>query len=124
MKLQLLEKIMNFIINLLINAVSAFVLAMYIFPDHGVSVEGFQPALIFALILGIVNAIVKPIFSFLTLPLTVLSLGLFIFVINALMVMLAEYFVPGFEIHGFWWALGFSILLSIVSSVLSSLLKS
>ena len=113
---------MNFIINLLINAVSAFVLAKYILPDSGVSVEGFKPALIFALILGLVNAIVKPIFSFLTIPLTVISLGLFIFVINALMVMLAAYFVDGFTINGFWWALGFSILLTIVSSVLSSLL--
>ena len=112
---------MNFILNLLINAVSAFVLAKYIL-KAGVEINGFMPALIFALILGLVNAIVKPILIILTIPITILSLGLFIFVINALMVMLAAYFVPGFKIDGFWWALGFSILLTIVSSVLSSLL--
>lgn len=111
---------MNFIINLLVTAVSAFLLAEYIFAD-GVRIEGFMPAIIFALVFGIVNAIIKPILVVLTIPVTVLSLGLFIFVINALMVMLAAYFVNGIEIDSFWWALGFSVLLAIVSSLLGSL---
>lgn len=80
-----------------------------------------MPAIIFALVFGIVNAIIKPILVVLTIPVTVLSLGLFIFVINALMVMLAAYFVNGIEIDSFWWALGFSVLLAIVSSLLGSL---
>lgn len=113
-------KHMNFIINLLVTAVSAFLLAEYIFAD-GVHIDGFMPAIIFALIFGIVNAIIKPILVVLTIPVTVLSLGLFIFVINALMVMLAAYFVNGIEIESFWWALGFSVLLAIVSSLLGSL---
>lgn len=112
---------MNFIINLLVTAVSAFLLAKYIFPADAVRIDGFMPALIFSLIFGIVNAIIKPILVILTIPVTILSLGLFIFVINALMVLLAAYFVAGIHIDNFWWALGFSILLAIVSSVLGSL---
>lgn len=111
---------MNFLINLLVTAVSAFLLAEYIFVD-GVHIDGFLPALIFSLIFGIVNSIVKPILVILTIPVSVITLGLFIFVINALMVLLAAYFVSGIEIDSFWWALGFSILLAIVSSVLGSL---
>ena len=111
---------MNFIINLLVTAVSAFLLAQYIFPEQ-VHIDNFGAALIFSLIFGIVNAIIKPILVILTIPVSILTLGLFMFVINALMVMLAAYFVDGITIASFWWALGFSILLAIVSSVLGSL---
>lgn len=111
---------MNFLVNLLVTAVSAYLLANYILVD-GVHIDGMMPAIIFALVLGIANAIVKPILVTLTIPVTVLTLGLFILVINALMVLLAAYFVSGIDIDGFGWALGFSILLSIVSSVLGSL---
>lgn len=113
---------MNFIINLLITAVAAFVLGTYVL--DGVAIDGFGAAIIFALILGIVNAIVKPILTFLTIPITVMTLGIFLLVINALMILLVDYLYDGIEVANFWWALGFSILLSLLSSILGSLVGS
>jgi putative membrane protein len=73
---------------------------------------------VLALVLAILNAIVKPILIFITLPITVVTLGLFLFVINALIILLADKLLKGFQVNGFWWALLFSLLLSIVTSVL------
>jgi putative membrane protein len=73
-----------------------------------------------ALVLAILNAIVKPILILLTLPLTILTLGLFLFVINAVIILLAGSFIDGFVVDGFWWALLFSLLLSIITSLLTS----
>jgi putative membrane protein len=87
--------------------------ASYLLP--GVHVTGFVPALIAALLLGIVNAFIKPILLFLTLPINILTLGLFTLVINALLVLLVAALVPGFRVDGFWWAIAFSILLVIVN---------
>jgi len=84
----------------------------------GVHIDTFWTAIILAIVLAILNAIVKPVFIFLTLPITIVTFGLFLFVINAGMILLAAKFVKGFEVDGFWWALLFSLLLSIVTSVL------
>lgn len=111
---------MGFIVNLLVTAVAAFVLGKYIMP--GVHIDGFGAALIFALVLGLVNAIVKPILTILTIPVTILTLGIFLLVINALMILLADYFVDGIQVDGFWWALGFSIMLAFLSSIIGSLI--
>jgi putative membrane protein len=73
---------------------------------------------VLAIVLAILNAIVKPILVFITFPITVVTLGLFLFVINALIILLADKFIRGFNVDGFWWALLFSLLLSIVTSVL------
>jgi len=80
-------------------------------------------AIVVAVVLGIVNTFIKPILLLLTFPLTILSLGLFYFVINALMVLLVSAIVPGFKVSGFFWALIFSLVLSIVSFFLNSLAK-
>ncbi|MXV37834.1 phage holin family protein [Flavobacteriaceae bacterium Ap0902] len=111
---------MNFIINLLSTAIAAFVLAEYLL--SGVQIKNFGAAIIFALVLGLVNAFVKPLLTILTIPVTVITLGLFLLVINALMIQIASYFVSGINVDTFWWALLFSILLSLLSSLISGLL--
>ena len=86
----------------------------------GIHIDTYWTALVFALVLAVANVILKPILVLLTIPLTIITLGLFLFVINALMVLLAAHFVNGISIDGFWWALVFGLLLSIVSSLLFS----
>ncbi len=99
----------------------AVVLAAYILP--GVSVDGYFTALVVALVLGVVNVLVKPVLILFTIPLTVLTLGLFLLVINASMILLVDYFVDGFSVDGFWWALAFSLILSVFNSLFSDLAK-
>lgn len=82
----------------------------------GVKIDGFKPALIAAIVLGALNVIVKPILVVLTFPITVLTLGLFLLVINAIIVSLAGYLVPGFWVRGFWAAVFASIVISICSA--------
>jgi putative membrane protein len=87
----------------------------------GVLLTGFVSALIVSLVLGLVNAFIKPFLVLITLPINILTLGLFTLVINALLIMLVSYLVPGFKVDGFWWALIFSVTLSITSWLLSLL---
>jgi putative membrane protein len=108
---------MNFVIRLLITALVAFGLS-YLLP--GIHIDSFFTALIVALVLAVLNALVKPILIILTLPITIITLGLFLLVINALLIMLGSKLVDGFQVDGFWWALLFSILLSVTTSILSS----
>jgi putative membrane protein len=108
---------MNFLVRLLITAIVAFALAHFL---PGIHIDSLWTALIVALVLAILNAIVKPILILLTLPLTILTLGLFLFVINAVIILLAGSFIDGFVVDGFWWALLFSLLLSIITSLLTS----
>ncbi len=89
----------------------------------GVEVTGFVAALIVAIVLGLLNFIVKPMLVVLTIPITIMTLGLFLFVINACIIMLADNFIDGFGVNGFWIALLFSILLSIFQSIAYSLLE-
>ncbi len=111
---------MSFIVHLIINMVAILIIA-YLLPKV-IRVDGFLPALIAAFLLGIVNAILRPILVFLTLPLTILTLGLFLLVINGLMLWLVAAFVKGFYVNGFWGAIFGSILISIVSWIFSKLL--
>jgi len=111
---------MNFIIRFLLNGLAVLATAYIL---DGVSVDGYATALIVALVLSIANAIVKPILIVLTIPITVLTLGLFLLVINAMMILLVDYIVADFEVDGFWWALGFSLILSIFNSLLDDLSK-
>lgn len=94
----------------------AVLIAAYVLP--GVHVESFFVALVAAVVLGIINMFLKPVLILLTLPINIVSLGLFTFVINALLVQLASNLVPGFQVDGFLWALAFSVVLSIVHSFL------
>lgn|SRR5690554_1796450 len=110
---------MNLIIRLLITAVVVVILANVL---PGVEVAGFTSAIILAIVLVILNAVLKPILVILTLPITIMTLGLFLLVINACIILLADEFMGGFKVSGFWVALLFSVLLSFLESVLYSLL--
>jgi len=94
----------------------AVIVAAYVLP--GVSVSGFLAAFVAAVVIGFVNTVLRPLFIFLTLPITLLSMGLFTLVINAVLILLASAIVPGFVVAGFWWALLFSIVLWLVNAVL------
>ncbi len=109
---------MGIIIRLLITAVVAFGLTYVL---SGVHIDSFTTAIVFAIILGILNLIVKPVLSILGLPLTIITLGLFSLVINAAVVYLAVYFIDGMKIDGFGWALIFSIALSLITSLLDGI---
>lgn len=109
---------MEILINILISGIAVFVTS-YLLP--GVTVENFGTALLVGIILGVVNAVVKPILLFLTFPITLITLGLFTFVVNALMILLVDALVSGFSVSNFWWALLFSLIVSVVGSVLRSL---
>ena len=108
---------MNFILRLLISGIIAYVLAKIL---SGVHISDITTAIIFALVLACLNAIVKPILVLLTLPITVVTLGLFLFVINALIILLADKLLDGIRVDVFWWALIFSVILSVFSSALNA----
>jgi putative membrane protein len=101
-----------FLLHLFLTAGAILIVARMV---RGVQVTGFGSALVGALVLGLVNAIVRPIMILLTLPLTILTLGLFLFVINALMLWLVAAFVPGIKIRGFGPALIGSLLLTLLN---------
>lgn len=107
---------MDFLLSLLVSAI-AIVVTAYFLP--GIEVKGFGRALIAALVLALINAVVKPIMIILTLPITILTLGLFLLVINALVVMLVSKLVSGFHIQNFGWAFIFALVLSLVNGLLS-----
>lgn len=106
---------MKIFIHWLVAAI-AIIISAYILP--GVSVAGFTVALVVAVVLGIINAFLRPLFVLLTLPITVLTLGLFVFVINGLLVMLAANIVPGFTVDSLLSGILFAIVLALVSAVL------
>lgn len=108
---------MKFIVKLLVSAL-VILLTGWLLP--GVSVEGIWTALLVALVLAVLNTLVKPILVIFTIPLTILTLGLFLLVINGLIILLADALVGGFEVANFWWALLFSIIVSIVMSIYES----
>ena len=89
----------------------------------GVQVNNFGSALIAAFVLGMFNTLLRPVLVVLTFPVTVLSLGLFLFVINALMFWLAGSLFKGFQVNGFWWAVGGALLYSLISSFLTNLIN-
>lgn len=110
---------MLIVIAWIINAVALLAVPYMM---HSVQVDSFGAALISALILGFVNAVVRPILVLLTLPVTVLTLGLFILVINGLMFWVVAQLVDGFHVAGFWSAVGGAIVYSIISWALSTLI--
>lgn len=110
---------MDILIKILVNGLAVFATA-YILP--GVHVENFVTAIIVGVVLGIINAFVKPILVILTLPITIVTLGLFYLVLNALLILLVSQIVPGFTIDSFWWALLFGFVMSVVSWLLNSLI--
>ena len=99
----------------------AIIIASYLV--DGIRVGGFFSAFLAAAILGILNAFLRPILFILTLPLNIMTLGLFTFVINGILLMMASGVIPGFEVHGFWSAVFGSLLISVVSWVLNSFIN-
>jgi putative membrane protein len=108
---------MTFILRILLTAVVVVFLAKFL---PGVAVAGYFTAIIVALVLALLNLIVKPVLILLTLPVTIITFGLFLIVINAIIILLADAFVDGFDVSGFWIALLFSLLLSFTQSLLFS----
>ena len=111
---------MIFIFRILLTGILVVLLSKFL---PGVTVAGYLSAIMVAVVLALLNLIVKPILLLLTLPITVITLGLFLFVINAVIILLADAFVNGFDVAGFWIALLFSILLSIFQSIVFSLIE-
>ncbi|MBS3986114.1 MAG: phage holin family protein [Selenomonadales bacterium] len=110
----------KFLWRVVFNAVGLWVMTEYLVP--GISVASTEALLIAALVLGVVNAIVRPIVLILSLPLNILTLGLLTFVINGLMLSITAALVPGFYITTFWTAVWGAILLTVISYVLNALL--
>ncbi len=98
--------------------VSTFAVVIASYLIGGVEVESFTTAIVVAFVLGVLNALLKPLLVILTIPVTIMSFGLFLLVINAFIIQLAAYLVPGFMVANFWWALWFGIILTIVSWIL------
>ena len=111
---------MRLILRVLLNGFALYVADYFL---NGITLAGLVPALIGGLVLGVVNAIIRPVLIVLTLPFTLLTLGLFIFVVNALCFGLAAAVVPGFDVDSFWAALGGALIVSVVSWILSAALK-
>jgi len=111
---------MKGLLQWIISSVAVYITAYLL---SGVVIESVLVAVITALIIGLINSILKPILFVLTLPINILTLGLFSLITNGLLIMLADFIVPGFEVENFWWALLFSIILSIVTFFLKTIFK-
>lgn len=105
------------LMRIIITAIVAFALAYIL---SGVVIDSFWTAILLSIVLAILNSLVKPILVVLTFPITILTLGLFLLVINALIILLADKLLDGFQVKNFWWALLFGLLLSAVTSLLYS----
>ena len=106
---------MNFLIRIIVTAAVAFGLSSVL---PGIQIDTFLTAIVLSIVLAIFNALLKPLLIILTFPITILTLGLFLFVINAGIILLTAKFVRGFQVSGFWPALLFSLLLSVLVSIL------
>lgn len=109
---------MNFIARLLVSALAVFLVANI---APGVWVDNIMDAILVAVVLAFLNTIVKPIFTLLTIPITIFTMGFFLLAINAFIILWAEKLVTGFHVKGFWYALLFSVLLSIITGILNML---
>ncbi|MCO6496513.1 MAG: phage holin family protein [Chitinophagaceae bacterium] len=112
---------MAFIIRVLVSALVAYGLASFLEPH--IIIDDYGTAILFVLVLGLLNILVKPVLIFLTLPVTVITLGLFLIVLNVLMIMLAGRIMDGVHIQNFWWALVFSGLFTFFTTLALNLGK-
>jgi putative membrane protein len=109
---------MNLIVKIIISSLAVFLTA-YLLPS--VHIEDYVTAIFVAIVLALLNGFLKPMLILFTIPVTLLTLGLFLLVINASIILLADYFVDGFSVGGFWSALFFSLVLSVITSMMESL---
>lgn len=113
---------MFFLIHVVITMIAILIIS-YLFPQI-IKAEGFGAALVAAFVLGVVNAFLRPVLVILTLPITLLTLGIFLLIINGLMLWITSGLVPGFQVNGFFGAVLGSVLISLVSWILSSIIHS
>lgn len=111
---------MKYVLKIILSACAVFVVSKLL---PGIEIESYITALWVAVILGFLNTIVRPIFIVLTIPITLITLGLFLLVVNAIMILLADFFVSGFMVNHIGYAILFSLVLSVVQSVLNKLIK-
>ena len=111
---------MKLIFKILLTAIAVMVIAKFL---PGIQIESYSNAILVAVVLGLLRVTLKPIIILFTLPVTIVTLGLFLLAINAFIIQMAGYFVDGFFVSGFWVALLFSLLLSLFQSFLYSLIK-
>lgn len=111
---------MKFILRLVLSAIAVVLIAKLL---PGVGLDNYTTALIVAAVLAILNVLVKPILVIFTLPITIVTFGLFLLIINAIIILLADKMIDGFSVASLWAAILFSILLSILQSILYGLLK-
>lgn len=107
------------LLNILVST-GAVLIGAYVLP--GVEVSGFAAAVITAIILALTNAVIRPLLLFFALPINFLTLGLFTFVIDAVIILLVAALVPGFRVRGFWWALLFGVILAVINAVVHPLI--
>lgn len=107
------------LVRLLVNALSIYLTAYIL---RGVIIENFLYAIGVAILLAIVNTVIRPVLVILTIPITIVTLGLFLFVINVLMIMLVDWLVDGFYVQNFWWALIFGIVMFFINVILNAIL--
>ena len=110
---------MKSIVRILLTALAVVILAKVL---PGVTVEGYLSAVIVAIVIALLRFIVKPILVILTLPITIITLGLFLLFVNGMVILLADLFIGDFEVRNIWWAILFSLLLSILQSIFHSIL--
>ncbi|NTV97851.1 MAG: phage holin family protein [Chlorobiaceae bacterium] len=108
---------MRILVQWLINAIAVYATAHLL---DGIHIRSFGTAILVALLLGLINAIVRPVMVFFSIPFIIVTLGLFLFVINALLLQLAASIAGGLTIDGFWWALAGSLLISVISWTIST----
>lgn len=111
---------MKLILKLLLTAVAVFVLAEIL---PGVQVAGYGSAVVVAIVLALLRLIVKPILIILTLPITIITFGIFLLFINAIIILMASYLLGSFHVSSIWWALLFSLLLAFFQAILFSLIR-
>ncbi|HPA13557.1 MAG TPA: phage holin family protein [Bacteroidales bacterium] len=107
---------MKFLIRVILSSFSVIVAGWLL---KGVHIEDYLTSILVAFVLAILNVILKPILVFLTIPITLITFGLFLLVINAVIALLASHIVPGFYLEGFWWAIAFSLIVSLLNAIIN-----
>jgi putative membrane protein len=110
---------MKILLRILTSSLAIFFTA-YLLKD-GITIDDYPTAVILAIVLGLLNTLFKPVLVILTIPVTLITFGLFLLVINAIIILIAANFVPGFKVDGFWWAMLFSVLVTIINSILQGI---
>lgn len=110
---------MKILLKILTSSLAIFFTAWIL--KSGISIDNYLTAVILAIVLAILNTFLKPVLVFLTIPFTVVTFGLFLLVINAVIILIASHFVHGFKVEGFGWALLFSIIVTFINSILVKL---